>query len=123
MGRWENECWVWDLRWRRALMDRERGAVGELLDCTKTINIRGGTPDEWYWGDAAGEAYSIRKGYTLLKSVNLAGNRNPTAAVVAAAAWKSIAPFKFQTMAWRAVCNKLPTCDNLSKKIDISLKG
>ncbi|KAL6507070.1 hypothetical protein OROHE_021969 [Orobanche hederae] len=120
MGRWVNASWVWDLRWRRELRDRESEAVSELLECAAATKLTADRHEEWCWGDGGSGAYSVRKGYELLEASHSDGAATSSNVKAAAAAWKSPAPFKYQTMAWRAVCNKLPTRDNLSKRIALS---
>lgn len=50
MGRWlDGEC-VWDIEWRRPLLDRKRAAVIKLQDLLSNFSLTEVTEDRWHWG-------------------------------------------------------------------------
>ncbi|KAL6573242.1 hypothetical protein OROHE_001701 [Orobanche hederae] len=79
-------------------------------------------PDSWKLKETDGK-YSVRSGYLIMESNAPVTTTNTLPAASRAVLWNCCAPFKVQTMAWRALCNKLPTRDNLSLRIEVSTEG
>ncbi|KAL6587403.1 hypothetical protein OROMI_000381 [Orobanche minor] len=120
-GRWEGSRRSWEFRWRRELRERELAAVSELKHSIQATEPRRDVMDSWRWTKEPDGKYSVRSTCLTFDSITPAPDVLPTA--TRALLWKICAPFKVQSMAWRTFRNKLPTRDNLCKRIEVSMEG
>ncbi|XP_057779689.1 uncharacterized protein LOC130998274 [Salvia miltiorrhiza] len=115
-GKWENGGWIWELKWRRDLFQREIEASNELLSSISSVSLVAGNEDGWCWRATKNETFSTKSAYELIKATrNQDLTAHPNKDLIAKV-WDTPAPQKARVTAWRALRNRLPTCNNLVKR-------
>lgn len=109
MGRWSCGKWEWDNEWRRALREREEAGARELYTVLHNYSLTEGEADSW--GGRGGIVEKERR-----RGQRRQEGRNNFSCIHI---WQVYAPFKAQVMAWRLAWNRLPTMDNLRKRLVI----
>jgi hypothetical protein len=113
MGRWINEEWVWNLKWRRHLF------VWEEEFCSNLLNILGSvilTYQDDLWKCEIGDdgVYSVKDGYWFLSENFLPHlNLNIDCRRVLKGIWDSFSPLKVVIFYWKLMLERLPTRRNL----------
>ncbi|XP_057810307.1 uncharacterized protein LOC131024787 [Salvia miltiorrhiza] len=122
MGRWSNGRWVWDFQWRRDLLDRELEVVHSLTTFISGVSPKSDCEDRWEWRGHKSGTYTTNSAYRIIKGLKEDKAELPPAVMAARKIWKSPAPHKARMTAWRALFNRLPTCNNLVKRqIDVGV--
>ncbi|XP_057790730.1 uncharacterized protein LOC131007831 [Salvia miltiorrhiza] len=116
-GKWVNGEWVWEVKWRRDLFDRESVAVNNLFAAIADVKIcAGGGVDRWTWRAAKEGAFTTRTAYLLIKNARSVDGPTIANKDLLANVWSPPAAFKTKVFSWRALRRRLPTCANLIKK-------
>ncbi|KAL6508843.1 hypothetical protein OROHE_021402 [Orobanche hederae] len=123
MGRWENGGWNCDFNWRRMLNDRERGWVENMADELLRQPLSECRTDRWLWGQKADGVFNVKEAYAAISNIHELDGGVRGKESRAAAVWNSSAPFKQQLFAWRVIRNRIPTRDNLAKRMELSVEG
>ncbi|XP_057811908.1 uncharacterized protein LOC131026156 [Salvia miltiorrhiza] len=116
MGKWENGVWVWEVKWRRDLFDREVEGVNNLITVIAGVKPCAGQVDRWSWSAAKEGVFTTRSAYSLIKKARSAGGPTVPNNDLLASIWCAPATFKAKVFSWRAIRRRLPTCADLSKK-------
>ncbi|XP_057811892.1 uncharacterized protein LOC131026140 [Salvia miltiorrhiza] len=116
LGNWENGRWVWDLRWRRDLFEREKEAVNSLLSCISGCVFHAGEVDGWIWKKTKEGKYTTKSAYLVIQATRKENSTPNVSLKTAAKVWDIQAVQKARVTVWRAFRNRLPTCENLRKR-------
>jgi hypothetical protein len=114
VGVWNNNSWVWNLRWRRQLFLWEEEA------CTNLLNLIGGVKlashdDSWKCEIGVDGDYAVKEGYVFLSENFLPPlNINNECLRVLKGNWDSFAPLKVVIFSWKLMLLRLPTRQNLA---------
>ncbi|CAI8595350.1 unnamed protein product [Vicia faba] len=90
---------------------KEERLEEELNDLVQRVKLRGNVKDRWMWakgGHPVNEAYS----YIIEGILNCIGSERDLAI-----AWNKFIPLKVFVLVWRIWKNRIPTRDNLSKRV------
>jgi len=110
-GRWENNSWVWDLKWRRDWFEWERSMVETFkLEVTKILPIKNRL-DRWVWKGGNSENYSFRFVYDLLHSINVVYQEKFSNDI-----WKVHIVSKAKTLIWKIGLIRIQTKLNLQNR-------
>ncbi|XP_057795794.1 uncharacterized protein LOC131011909 [Salvia miltiorrhiza] len=113
-GKWTEVGWVWDLKWRRDLREREKELEANLMAVIGVCSPCPNKQDGWNWKSTAGGIFSTKAAYS--ECAKAEGDHTGEFQEVKAQLWAAPAPHKARVTAWRSICNRLPTCDNLIKR-------
>lgn len=118
-AKWELGEWKWEFSWRRELREWEQTWVEELLETIRNIPLSMGRKDRWEWRGLSKGGFTVKRAYMEIQ--NRRGNNSNAErdGFSFKAILKTIAPFKAKTMMWRLAWNKLPTMENLRKRLAI----
>ncbi|KAJ9535843.1 hypothetical protein OSB04_un001002 [Centaurea solstitialis] len=110
-GRWVDNRWTWDWRWRREPRGRE---VGELRELERKLS--GWEPvrdkrDGWDWSFDVGKGFSVKR----CREVIVEG-RGAQASGSGETLWCRIVPKKVNIFMWRARIGRLPSREALNDK-------
>ena len=112
LGRWEENVWTWDLRWRRPLFVWEADLLIELLEVVSSP--REGREDVWSWIHCPDGRYSVKSAYAYLsKILPVPGAPNGEILQAVSRVWKSWAPSKVVVFSWQLILDRIPTRLNL----------
>ena len=50
MGKWEENKWVWNFKWRQQWFQWELTSMENLIDVVGGVNVMGENDDEWEYG-------------------------------------------------------------------------
>ncbi|GAU10371.1 hypothetical protein TSUD_422770 [Trifolium subterraneum] len=94
MGTWEDEEWVWDLKWRRDLFAWELDLLDELMGALNSIQIAN-AQDIWLWKHDSNEILSVKSAYSVVELASRVDVVLPEVfSLILAKVWKSWAPSK-----------------------------
>ncbi|MCH96906.1 helicase-like protein [Trifolium medium] len=97
-------AWVW----RRQLWAWEEEMLGECQALLHNLFLQTQSSDMWHWKLDSVQGYSVRGAYQLLTS-----QQHVTLDVAEELIWHKQVPLKVSILAWRLLCDKLPTKANL----------
>lgn len=105
MENWELGEWKWEFGWRRQLREWEVSWVEDLLNSIRLVSLTRERKDRWDWKGGSEGGYTVKKAYAELEKRRR--NTSPVArcSFPFLSIWKSFAPFKAKTMAWRLSWN------------------
>ncbi|XP_057793215.1 uncharacterized protein LOC131009826 [Salvia miltiorrhiza] len=113
-GKWTEEGWVWEFKWRRELREREKEMEADMRSLIGALSPSPDLKDGWNWKSAAGGTFSTKAAY---EECAKSEGEHPGRYIEAnTQLWTAPAPNKARVTAWRSICNRLPTCDNLIKR-------
>ncbi|XP_057806219.1 uncharacterized protein LOC131021145 [Salvia miltiorrhiza] len=81
--------------------------ISQVIPCA-------GKEDVWSWKSGKDDVFSTKAAYDIIAASNY--GLPPVEEVEAAKVWKARAPHKATVSAWRALINRLSTCDNLLRR-------
>ncbi|XP_057770796.1 uncharacterized protein LOC130990592 [Salvia miltiorrhiza] len=116
MGEWIDERWVWNLNWSRELLDREVEASRSLLNHISGFYPLEGSADKWIWRAHKEGVYTAKSAYQAIREQREERMADPEEMKSFADLWDTPAPQKVRVTAWRVFRNRLPTCDNLTRR-------
>ncbi|XP_057811357.1 uncharacterized protein LOC131025574 [Salvia miltiorrhiza] len=116
MGKWCDGRWVWEVKWKCELREREVESVNSLMETISGFPPCAGKKDTWEWKADKGGVYSTNSAYRAIKDLNQTNQTCDNASMQFRKLWKAPATQKARMTAWRALKNRLPTCDNLIKR-------
>lgn len=119
MGRWEGGRWVWEVTWRRELRDWEQQGVTEFFDFLHQVKLEEGGSDRWVWKEGVGGEFQVKRAYKAILKQGGGQRIEEQHRQGMGKVWNSLAPVKAQVTTWRILQNRLPTLDNLSKRMEI----
>jgi len=111
VGEWEGTDWRWRLEWRRDRFEWETELEGNLLDYILRANVNKNISDIRVWGEEELEKYSVNIAYN-----HLAKRPGATHHYAFEYLWKAKAFPNVLMTAWRALLNRIPTMENLSRR-------
>jgi hypothetical protein len=116
MGRWVDDCWYWELSWRRQFFVWEENLVHQLMRMLSRVNLDS-TEDSWVSTIGDDGNYTVKAGYTFL-SLNFLPTANLTVDECRSMKhiWESLAPQKVIVFAWQLLHQRLPARVNLLKR-------
>ncbi|KAL6500970.1 hypothetical protein OROHE_025167 [Orobanche hederae] len=117
MGKWEEGSWVWEVGWRRGLGGRDAEAATELHNWLRGITLKQQTADSWKWGDKSGGSYTVKEAYEVIAKSQGEELMEEELRRLFRKLWKSEAPWKHKVAAWRMLWNRLPTRENLARRL------
>lgn len=120
MGRWEHDRWCWEITWRRNLRAREQESVAELEDLLQNVSLNRGWQDRWAWRGSTSNGFTVKRAFEEITKLRSGISQPPRRSLGWSAIWKMVAPQKSKAMVWRLLWNRLPTMDNLRKRILVS---
>ncbi|KAL6545130.1 hypothetical protein OROHE_009795 [Orobanche hederae] len=123
MGLWNLGRWNWELNWRRALNDKENEWEARLLADLQAANLIEGEQDRWCWGAKPDGIFMVKEAYDIVVSLHYGDSGVDDRAAASATVWKALAPLKQQVFAWRLLRDRIPTRDNLAKRMEVSSEG
>ncbi|XP_057790747.1 uncharacterized protein LOC131007848 [Salvia miltiorrhiza] len=104
-----------NLEWSRPLLERELTSVHSLKLVIENARLREGQRDGWHWKASQCGTYTVKSAYREICSRD--PNHSPHGEEFAwLPIWKAPVPLKVITTVWRALRDRLPTCDNLVKR-------
>ncbi|XP_057418658.1 uncharacterized protein LOC130712859 [Lotus japonicus] len=111
MGTWVNGSWLWELHWRRILLDRENIMVTELLNSISSCTLSEGVLDDWIWTKEEGGHFSVKSAYLLLQ-----GEVSEPDNQCFRKLWAVKAPSNVLALAWKVFLNRIQSKVNLSRR-------
>ncbi|KAL8533767.1 hypothetical protein ACS0TY_009966 [Phlomoides rotata] len=113
MGHWRDGAWRWEWRWRRALFDREKGILNELIIVLDRYPLKQGIEDSWKWSLEPSGTYNTKGTYLwLFQQKEGRGIEKDEFKLT----WKCFAPPKVKVHAWRVLWERVPTSSKLQSK-------
>ncbi|XP_057786556.1 uncharacterized protein LOC131004002 [Salvia miltiorrhiza] len=113
MGTWNDGVWEWNLEWRRILLDREKDQVSTLLSFINNFKLVMGKPDGWKWKLSSDGCFTVKSAFkAICDGVCAPQQKNPALSSI----WKAPATHKAKVIAWRMLCGRMATIDNLLKR-------
>lgn len=87
------------------------------MSLINNLSLTEGVADRWYWEGEREGAYSVKEAYVML--TRRCGNSFPhrPCRESLTCIWKAMATMKAKVAAWRLLWNRLPTKDNVGKRI------
>ncbi|KAF1875063.1 hypothetical protein Lal_00007679 [Lupinus albus] len=112
-GSWVDGKWVWIFTWRRQFFTWELDFFNSFLDELKLAALQTNKPDSWEWRHDKFKMFTVGSAYSILTSHDqvLATPYNDLFLL-----WKSRAPLKVLSFAWRLFQNRIPTNDTLFRR-------
>lgn len=120
MGNWIDGRWEWDVKWRKDLLERERGRELELLEYLANFSPSADATDRWCWGREGDSVFTVKIAYQFMDSRSSSQASSRPMGIIFVRVWKAFAPLKART-AWRLLWNRVPTKENMSKRIELNL--
>ena len=111
VGEWEGTDWRWRLEWRRDKFEWESELEANLLECILRANINKNISDIPVWGEEELENYSVNIAYNHLAKRPRATHHSAFEYL-----WQAKAFPNVLTTAWRALLNRIPTRESLSRR-------
>jgi len=111
VGTWEGSDWKWNLRWRRARFEWETVMERELVVHISRITMKKEEQDTRVWGNTEQGCFSVKSAYATLAK---RGRGHPVE--VFQLLWKAKAFPNVLTTAWRALLDRLPTRECLTRR-------
>ncbi|KAF1862682.1 hypothetical protein Lal_00013443 [Lupinus albus] len=113
-GSWVGDLWVWNFTWRHQLFTWELELLTSLLDELKSVTLQRYSFDSWEWRFDPSKIYSFKSVYKLLNQSSTVNSDN---AHYSYSIWKSKAPLKVITFAWRLFMERIPTKTAVSRRV------
>ena len=112
MGKFSNNLWSWDFKWRRRLFDHEYEMAVAFMEEISDISIQHQVQDKLIWKTDVSGVYSTKSAYSLLMppSNPLPSRRNFQIL------WHLKIPPRAAVFSWRLFWDRLPTRGNLSRR-------
>lgn len=66
MGKWEEDKWVWELRWRRRLFEWQNVIILRLYSWLEGVHLHKDVLDSWSWKCCTMGSYTMKSTYSLL---------------------------------------------------------
>jgi len=111
VGAWEGLVWRWTLSWRRDRFEWESELEIELATHISSVSINKEQSDVWVWGKEENGCFTVKSTYLCLASSD--GGRQSE---VFKYLWKARAFPNVLTTTWRALLDRLPTGECLSRR-------
>ncbi|KAF1877735.1 hypothetical protein Lal_00038044 [Lupinus albus] len=113
LGIWEGGIWKWKLPWRRPLFSWEIDLTNSFMKDLNHLQLHINKPDSWDWTHDKSKLYSVKSAYRIItqpdQPQNLTNHHHRFV-------WKSKAPLKVLSFAWRLFQDRIPTMDALVKR-------
>jgi len=112
MGKFYQNLWSWDLKWRRNLFDHENELAIAFMDDISAISIQYQVQDSMSWKAEPNGLYSTKSAYRLLMS---SASPVPQRSLFQNL-WKLKIPPRAGVFSWRLLLDRLPTRANLLRR-------
>lgn len=103
MGNWTGGTWIWNLKWRRCLLDREFNSLESLREMIANFRPEPGGEDQVCWDGTPG-GFSVAKFRKKLNDCLIQSATREFPKI-----WNFSAPFKIKVMIWMACHSRLPS--------------
>ena len=104
MGKFSQNLWSWDLKWRRNLFDHENELAVAFMDDISAISIQHQLQDTMFWKADPSGLYSTKSAYRLLMSFNSPVPHRRIFQIL----WKLKIPPRAGVFSWRLFLDSLP---------------
>ncbi|XP_068483406.1 uncharacterized protein [Phaseolus vulgaris] len=111
VGAWEGLVWRWTLSWRRDRFEWEKELETELVTHISSVCVNKEQSDVRVWGNDENGCFTVKSAYLCLASTD--GGRQSE---VFKYLWKARAFPNVLTTIWRALLDRLPTRECLSRR-------
>ncbi|GKV26097.1 hypothetical protein SLEP1_g35450 [Rubroshorea leprosula] len=112
MGKWQDDSWKWDLKWRRNLFSWEEQQEAALKSEIQDTKIERGISDVRDWIHSKEGIYTTKSAYQALTRDHRRVQQRPALSKV----WQEYIPSKISVFAWQVLQDKIPTKLNLLKR-------
>ena len=112
MGKFYQNTWNWDFKWRRNLFDHENEQAIAFMDDISAISIHQQLQDSMLWKADPIGIYSTKSTYRLLLPTNRPGQHSRNFKIL----WKLKIPPRAELFSWRLFRDRLPTRANLLRR-------
>ena len=112
MGKFYQNTWNWDFKWRRNLFDHENEQAIAFMDDISAISIHQQLQDSMLWKADPIGIYSTKSAYRLLLPTNRPGQHSRNFKIL----WKLKIPPRAELFSWRLFRDRLPTRANLLRR-------
>nr|KYP62270.1 Putative ribonuclease H protein At1g65750 family [Cajanus cajan] len=114
MGRWIDNKWHWELKWRRAWIGRESYQWETLQTLLQGQSLRHGQTDTWKWLYDTQGSYFVKSAYEAIQAITTIQSNNVSPFINVL--WKLKIPPKVAIFCWKMQHNSLATMDNLRRR-------
>jgi len=112
MGKFSQNAWSWEFKWRGRLFDYEYAMAVDFMDEISDISIQNQVQDNMIWKADPSGVYSTKSAYRLLMpSISPAPTRRNFQIL-----WHLKIPPRAVVFSWRLFLDRLPTRGNLSRR-------
>ncbi|KAH1194450.1 putative ribonuclease H protein [Glycine max] len=112
MGKFYQNTWNWDFKWRRNLFDHKNEQAIAFIDDISAISIHQQLQDSMMWKAGPTGIYSTKSAYRLLLPTNRPGHHSRNFKIL----WKLKIPPRAELFSWRLFRDRLPTRANLLRR-------
>ena len=112
MGKFYQNTWNWDFKWRRNLFDHKNEQAIAFMDDISAISIHQQLQDSMMWKAGPTGIYSTKSAYRLLLPTNRPGHHSRNFKIL----WKLKIPPRAELFSWRLFRDRLPTRANLLRR-------
>jgi len=113
-GGWNNNIeWIWNLGWRRSLIDWEKHLKQELAMMLDTKSIFEEKKDKWVWKVSVATEFTVQSAYKVLR-----GEGQEEEVAMYEEFWRIKAQPSVQLTTWRMLEDKIASKRNLVKRGD-----
>ncbi|KAK3190292.1 hypothetical protein Dsin_029853 [Dipteronia sinensis] len=96
LGRWEGDCWIWDIPLRRSIFDWEIAQWNGFKLALNCISIRFGCPDALAWTFCPNGSFSVKSFRRCLEEIGEVGSD-----AVSSLLWLGFVPHKVEVFLWQ----------------------
>ncbi|KAK7287330.1 hypothetical protein RIF29_00571 [Crotalaria pallida] len=104
-GRFEGDCWIWNLRWRCFLFQWEEDLCNDLMGGYNPLNPN--EVDSWCWSLEKDGGFSVSYAYGFLH------HEAHSSQDCYSNIWNSLIPTKVSSLMWKIMMGKMPTREAL----------
>ena len=112
MGKFSQNTWSWDFRWRRNLFDYENEQAIAFMEDISAFSIHQQLQDIMVWKAEPNGLYSTKSAYRLLMPTNSTGQHSRNFQIL----MKLKIPPRADMFSWRLFRDRLPTRANLLRR-------
>ncbi|KAF1871848.1 hypothetical protein Lal_00020643, partial [Lupinus albus] len=112
-GSWDGDRWAWNFTWRRNFFTWELDLFNSFFGEIKHVSFQLNKSDYWEWKLEKTKEYSVRSAYRCIAKRE---TTSPPSNQLARFFWRSKAPLKVTSFAWRLFMDRIPTKDALSRR-------
>lgn len=121
MGQWSASGWNWDWKWAEPVAASEPECVAAMTDLLWGIQPQRDVEDRWVWMLDSVRGFTVKSCYSwcMNQLMTVAFRTEEPLLAACNLLWKNDLPSKVLVFCWRLLLNKLPSRENLHKRVII----